>query len=144
MKATWLASVVIAAIMATPALAEDLLLFGGDGHKEFLGCLNCSELEPTSVWNEISTYGWKNGFGTWNPFGSYKNPFGSHSACNELAASTVCSETVDPCFGRTAYRKLKQERLTMARIGILCCFVHTLPSRRYNQSVEVWAGEHRT
>jgi hypothetical protein len=60
------------------------------------------------------------------------------------AASTVCFETVDPCFGRTAYRKLKQERLTMARIGILCCFVHTLPSRRYNQRVEVWAGEHRT
>ncbi len=35
--------------------AEDLLLFGGDNNKEFLGCLNCSEYHSNSVWNDYSS-----------------------------------------------------------------------------------------
>lgn len=68
--------------------AQDILIFGGDNNKEFLGCLTCNEMTGNSVWNEMSPYGWKNGFGKWNPFGQYKNPFSNYSACNEFTTSS--------------------------------------------------------
>ncbi len=67
--------------------AQEILIFGGQSNKEFLGCISCNEMAATSVWNDMSHYGWKNGFGKWNPFGQYKNPFSSYSACNEFTSS---------------------------------------------------------
>jgi hypothetical protein len=67
--------------------AQELLLFGGSGNKEFLGCLNCSEHDANSVWNDYSTYGWGNGYGKWNSYGSYGNKFSSYSPCNEYSSS---------------------------------------------------------
>ena len=75
---TWIAPTAIA--------AQEILIFGGPGHKEFLGCITCGELAANSVWNEMSSYGWQNGFGKWNPFGQFKNPFSTYSACNEFAS----------------------------------------------------------
>ncbi len=67
-------------------IAQEILIFGGQNNKEFLGCLTCSEMSANSVFNDFSQYGWANGFGVWNPFGPYKNPFSSTSACNEFSA----------------------------------------------------------
>lgn len=74
-------------LLASTVNAQEILIFGGDNNKEFLGCLTCNEMAGNSVWNEMSQYGWKNGFGKWNPFGQYKNPFSSYSACNEYTSS---------------------------------------------------------
>lgn len=63
-----------------------LYLFGGAGHKEFLGCLNCGSIHPKSVWNEMSTFGFKNDFGIWNPFGQFANPFSPYSMCNQYSS----------------------------------------------------------
>jgi hypothetical protein len=52
-----------AAISSTSLIAAEILIFGGSGHREFLGCLNCSEYSTGSIWNEYSTFGWKNDFG---------------------------------------------------------------------------------
>jgi hypothetical protein len=71
---------------AAYAQTESILIFGGNNHKDFLGCLTCSELDRNSVWNDLSTHGWKNGFGTWNEFGPHKSEFSSTSACNEFAS----------------------------------------------------------
>lgn len=68
------------------AQSKDVLIFGGDGHKQFLGCLTCGEFATDSVWNEFSSYGWRNSFAIWNPFGDYKNPYSSYSACNDYAS----------------------------------------------------------
>jgi hypothetical protein len=68
--------------------SKDVLIFGGDNNKEFLGCLSCNEMAGNSVWNDMSTYGWRNGFGKWNPFGQYKNPYSSYSACNEFTQNS--------------------------------------------------------
>ncbi len=68
--------------------SKDILIFGGDNNKEFLGCINCDEMSKNSVWNDMSQYGWNNGFGKWNPFGQYKNPFSSYSACNEFTSNS--------------------------------------------------------
>ncbi len=79
---------VVLAMSATQVQSQskDLLLFGGDGHKDFLGCLTCSEYASNSIWNEFSQYGWKNSFGKWNRFGSFAGAYGSRSACNEYAS----------------------------------------------------------
>ena len=34
-----------------------------------------------------AVYGWKNGFGKWNPYGQFKNPYSSYSACNEYTSN---------------------------------------------------------
>jgi hypothetical protein len=73
--------------LASAVNAQEILIFGGDNNKEFLGCLTCNEMAGNSVWNEMSQYGWKNGFGKWNSFGQYKNPFSSYSACNEYTSN---------------------------------------------------------
>lgn len=79
---------VLTVFVAGNSSAQDapVYLFGGDGHKEFLGCLNCDSSHPKSVWNEFSQYGFKNDFGVWNPFREFTNEFSSHSMCNEFAS----------------------------------------------------------
>jgi hypothetical protein len=87
-KKAWNLVAAIGVGLSAPAIAaEDILIYGGDKNKEFLGCLSCNEYSANSVWNEMSTYGWKNGFGKWNPFGPHKNPFSSTSACNEFSSN---------------------------------------------------------
>jgi len=74
-------------LISNLSTAQEILIFGGDNNKEFLGCLSCNEMAGNSVWNEMSQYGWKNGFGKWNPFGQYKNPYSGYSACNEFTST---------------------------------------------------------
>jgi hypothetical protein len=50
---------VAALVLVTPSGAQEILIFGGEGHREFLGCLNCNEFATNSIWNEFSTYGWE-------------------------------------------------------------------------------------
>ena len=69
----------VALIGSVNAQTVQILLFGSEDHKEFLGFLNCSELSKNSIWNDYFNYGWKNEFGVWNAYGKYKNPYGIHS-----------------------------------------------------------------
>lgn len=91
MRAIWtLAGAVLlfAAMEAhTQASAQtpQILIFGGSGHRDFLGCLNCGETDSSSVWNDISKYGWQNDIGVWNDISPYGNSFGPQSACNDIA-----------------------------------------------------------
>lgn len=42
-----------------PAQAQepDFLLYGGKSQTQFLGCLNCSRFEKSSVWNKLGPHG---------------------------------------------------------------------------------------
>lgn len=71
--------------MGGAAATAKLLLFGGQSHREFLGCLTCSEFESTSVWNEISIYGWANEIGKWSRIGPYRSSVSMYSACNDIS-----------------------------------------------------------
>tara|TARA_R110002049_G_scaffold83103_2_gene211225 strand:+ start:3179 stop:3532 length:354 start_codon:yes stop_codon:yes gene_type:complete len=63
------------------------MLFGGDNHKEYLGCLNCSEYSSESVWNEYSQYGNEyNSNSIWNEYGTYGNEYGQYCPWNEYAS----------------------------------------------------------
>lgn len=63
-----------------------LLLFGGEGHKTFLGCLNCSATYSGSVCNKFGAYGSK--FQTdsiWNKFGNFGSKFATQSPWNKFS-----------------------------------------------------------
>jgi hypothetical protein len=75
-----------AAVTGFPTSPE-LLMFGGRGHRVFLGCLNCSSFDSSSVFNQYGTYG--NAYSAtsvFNRYGDYGSRYGSHSACNPYAS----------------------------------------------------------
>lgn len=96
-----------------PAVANTttpLYLFGGSGHKAFLGCLNCGELHPKSVWNEISQFGFRNDLGIWNPIGQYANPLSAYSMCNQLASDPpVVVDDNGNFYGRMSVNELTMQ-----------------------------------
>jgi hypothetical protein len=80
---------VILVVAVTPSIvvaSGDLLLFGGPGHRVFLGCFGCSKYHPNSVYNQYGLYG--NSYGVnsiWNSYGLYGSPYSVWSACNPNA-----------------------------------------------------------
>lgn len=66
--------------------AQEILIFGGADHKDFLGCLNCSKYDDKSIANRYSDYGWENLYGKWSRYGDYASPYSSTSACAPYAS----------------------------------------------------------
>jgi hypothetical protein len=84
MKTLLLALVVILPVLARGA---DILIYGGTGHRTFLGCLTCSEFDPNSVHNQFGPYGNQfSGESIFNHFSEYGSKFSTTSACNKYAA----------------------------------------------------------
>jgi hypothetical protein len=82
--------------VAQTALAQDLLLFGGSNHDEFLGCLVCNEYSSESVCNGYGQYGNEYGSNMWNEFSSpYGNEFSASSPWNEFSSSNSVPVLVD-------------------------------------------------
>src|SRR5262249_3499377 len=64
-----------------------LMLFGGQNHETYLGCLNCSEYARDSIFNEFGQAG--NRYSTnsiWNAYGQFGSLYSSYSACNPYAS----------------------------------------------------------
>lgn len=85
----WLVFVVLMVVgCATPAQTKALLLFGGDDHKQFLGCLNCSSTDPGSVCNPYGANGSEyRQESIWNAYGPYGSVYRTTSPWNEYATS---------------------------------------------------------
>ena len=63
-----------------------LHLYGGKNHDVYLGCLNCSEYEANSIWNEYGTYGNEyNANSIWNEYGTYGNEYNTYCPWNEYS-----------------------------------------------------------
>lgn len=64
-----------------------LLLFGGEGHKTFLGCLNCSQYDSGSICNKYGNQGSKyNSDSIWNKYGNYGSKYSNLSPWNKYAS----------------------------------------------------------
>ena len=74
--------------------AQELLLFGGDKHDEFLGCLNCDEFSKDSLCNEFGAGNEFSG-GIFNEFSNFGNEFSSDSPWNEFSTSNSVPVLVD-------------------------------------------------
>ena len=78
------------------AFAQDLLLFGGPNHDEYLGCLKCSDSRSDSVCNGFGKFGNEFSSNMWNEFSSpYGNEFSSSSPWNEFSGSKSVPVLVD-------------------------------------------------
>lgn len=63
-----------------------LMIFGGNDHKVYLGCLNCSEVATDSVLNNLGTHGSEfQGESVFNTFGRFGGEFSDNSPCNQYA-----------------------------------------------------------
>jgi hypothetical protein len=83
------------AMSASLVHSQELLLFGGSRHEEFLGCFNCSEFSSDSICNE---FGMGNSFRSesiFNEFGTFGNEFSSSSPWNDYSSSDDIPVLVD-------------------------------------------------
>jgi hypothetical protein len=66
--------------------SQTLQIFGGQKQNIYLGCLNCSNIEKESIWNEKGNYG-NNNFSKsiWNSTGIYGSPQSNYSPWNRNA-----------------------------------------------------------
>lgn len=80
----------VAIIILTPIRlwANDLLLYGGDNHDVFLGCLNCDKTNPLSVCGDYNDFGNRYGEKSiWNNYGSYGSRYDDTSPWNTYAGN---------------------------------------------------------
>jgi hypothetical protein len=71
---------------AAPSRQQKLMLFGGEGHKVYLGCLSCSEYSTDSVFNQYGTFGSRySSTSIWNHYSEYGSAYSSWGACNSYA-----------------------------------------------------------
>lgn len=64
-----------------------LMLFGGAGHRTYLGCLNCGQYAVDGVENSSSEYG--SSYSTtsiFNHYSAYGSKYSMYSACNPYAS----------------------------------------------------------
>jgi hypothetical protein len=84
----------------TAAAGNGLLLFGGEDHRIFLGCLNCGSFNATSVCNAFGEFGSVFQVNSiWNPFGPFGSPFQATSPWNMFSNSApiIVNEAGQSC-----------------------------------------------
>ena len=65
---------------------DKFMIFGGKNHKQYLGCLSCSEYASYSVFNKYSSYGSQfSDTSIYNRFSQYGSRYSDYSACNPNA-----------------------------------------------------------
>lgn len=77
----------IGLIFSITVSGQSLLIFGGDNHDVYLGCLNCDKYESTSIWNKYGDHGSKyNSDCIWNKYGDYSGKYSDNSPFNKYAS----------------------------------------------------------
>ncbi len=64
-----------------------VLLFGGQQHGTYLGCVSCASTDPESVFNPVGIYGSTvSPTSIFNKVGQYGSPVSPYSVCNPVAS----------------------------------------------------------
>lgn len=72
---------------SNPAVSHKIMIFGGEGHKTYLGCLNCSQYATDSVDNKYGDHGSPySDESVFNRYSDYGSPYSDYSACNHYAS----------------------------------------------------------
>ncbi len=64
-----------------------LLLFGGEDHKTFLGCMNCAARDTSSVCNKYGKGSKYEADSIWNKYGDFGSKYSANSPWNKFTAS---------------------------------------------------------
>jgi hypothetical protein len=117
--------VAIAALLLTlqGARAQNvpLLLFGGEGHKTFVGCLNCGKYDSGSVCNKYGEFGSKYNSGSiWNKYGDFGSKYSATSPWNRYAAEPpVIVDKEGNFYGYLTANKHNPKRTTIKALVAL-------------------------
>lgn len=116
-------------VSAHSANAQRLLIWGGENHRTFLGCLNGSPLDSESIWNEFGDYG--NHFNStciWNSFGDFGNPFSSYSPWNEYTTTPPgIYDSKGNFYGYLTRNKSLSKRIDTELTDMICVFYDLIP-----------------
>jgi len=79
-----------------------LMLFGGESHKTYLGCLSCDEYGTDSVVNKYGSYGSSySDTSIWNHYSDFGSPYSDYGACNPYANDPpVIVDSAGKFYGR--------------------------------------------
>lgn len=116
-------------VSAHSANAQRLLIWGGENHRTFLGCLNGSPLDSESIWNAFGDYG--NHFNStciWNSFGDFGNPFSSYSPWNEFTTTPPgIYDSKGKFYGYLTRNKSLPKRIDTELTDMICVFYDMIP-----------------
>jgi hypothetical protein len=108
-RAAWQAAAQGAVAASAPPTPTALLLFGGQDHRAFLGCLNCSEMTQSSIFNTFS-YGSSYGQTIFNHYSNYGSAYSTWSACNPYATDPpVMVDSAGHYYGRLTLNQYHTE-----------------------------------
>jgi hypothetical protein len=89
-------SAIVALMTSTSVVsAQELFLFGGRNHDQFLGCLNCSEFSSESICNRSGAGSKYSGESIFNQFGNFGSEFSMDSPWNKFSTSETVPVLVD-------------------------------------------------
>ena len=98
----------LAQAQVVTAQGHKLMIFGGEDHKTYLGCLSCSSMSVDSVVNSFGPHGSKfMSDSIFNTFGEYGGKFSNYSPCNSFATEPpVIVDEQGDFYGRLTINKL--------------------------------------
>jgi hypothetical protein len=87
------------------------MLFGGPGHKIYLGCLSCSAYNSESVFNSYGSYGSAySATSIANAYSVYGSQFSAYSACNPYASDPpVIVDGAGRYYGRLTVNAVRSD-----------------------------------
>ena|SRR5947207_8138919 len=88
--------------VVTSTQGHKIMIFGGDDHKTYLGCLSCNNYQSDSVLNKFGAYGSRfQSESIFNTYGSFGSRYSSNSPCNPYASDpTVIVDEDGNFYGR--------------------------------------------
>jgi hypothetical protein len=115
----------------TTSANAELLLFGGYGHDDFLGCYDCSKYDSDSICNKYGTYGSKySSDSIWNKYGTYGSKYSTSSPWNKYSSGNDVPVLVDRsgnfygyftinCYRGDAFNSCRSFKDSYERLGDL-------------------------
>lgn len=98
-------------VLSSSTNAQELQLFGGNGHDVFLGCFNCNEYSSESICNEFGAGSAFKSNSIFNEFSRFGNEFSSSSPWNEFSSSNDVPVLVDRQGGFYGYFTVNEFRM---------------------------------
>lgn len=98
--------------------SSKLMLFGGEGHHTYLGCLNCSEYASDSVFNKFGDHGSAySSASILNHYGDFGSKYSNYGACNPYANDPP---VIVDCYTTTLREELPPPDKTQHPLGLGC------------------------
>jgi hypothetical protein len=101
-----------------PAGSTKRMLFGGENHRTYLGCVNCSQYDAESIMNQYGQYG--SAYSTTsllNHYGEFGSKYSMYGACNPYASDPpVIVDGAGQFYGRLTINAYNSQRTRDPRL----------------------------